>query len=128
MNLTDDGVQSIAQHTSSLTELSLNLCRGISDKSLLYLNQSIGNLKRLRLNSCIKVTDEGLLYLKQKKLDYLAIIGCYMLTKEGIRSILSNNADIRLSLSFYHLEEYENRKNSITSIPSIITSITTEVQ
>ena len=57
--ITDEGVNDIARHCSSLTALNMNRCQFITDESLTSVGESCQKLKELRLSWMQAITDRG---------------------------------------------------------------------
>lgn len=66
-DITDEGVRHIANQCTSLVELSLFGCKGVSDTALLYIAAgAMPDLRKLDLNSCKHITPIGIQFVRAR--------------------------------------------------------------
>jgi len=59
--ITDDTLQSIAEHCTGLQSLSLNYCREITDTGLITISEYCPNLLSLEVYNCDQITDASII-------------------------------------------------------------------
>jgi len=59
--VTDDTLQSIAEHCTGLQSLSLSNCINITDTGIITISEHYPNLKLLKINKCDQITDASII-------------------------------------------------------------------
>jgi len=104
--ITDKSILLIAENLRNLSTLSVNMCHNLTNLSLYHLFQGAPLLKNLWMNSCTLLTDEGIGYLKNKKLEYISLIGCTNISKHGIRQLVEKWSSLRIYISCSSWQDY----------------------
>jgi hypothetical protein len=96
VNITAEGVKTIAQNCTTLTTLSLSHCT-IGDSALLCIASSLPNIKSLALTGCNNITDTGVSKIASKcqELQYLDISHCKSLTSTSVKAIASSLSNLQ---------------------------------
>jgi hypothetical protein len=87
--ITDTGLQALAQRCTGLTSLNLEWCQPITDAGLQALAQRCTELKMLNLEACQLITDASVQALAQHctRLTSLNLEGCQLITDAGVQAL-----------------------------------------
>jgi len=102
INVTADGIKTLATNCTTLTALFLCHC-SVGDPALLIISSHLQGLKTLALSGCMNITDAGVQKVAQKcqDLQYLDISHCKTLTSNSIKAIASSLSNlVHLDLSW----------------------------
>ncbi|XP_029696679.1 F-box/LRR-repeat protein 16 isoform X2 [Takifugu rubripes] len=112
--ITDDGVELVAENLRKLRSLDLSWCPRITDMALEYIACDLHKLEELVLDRCVRITDTGLGYLstmsslrslylrwccqvqdfglqhlfRMRSLRLLSLAGCPLLTTNGLSGLI----------------------------------------
>lgn len=107
--LTNTGIIALTIHQTSLTTLNIAHCSRVTDSSLVHICNNLVNLEGLNIQRCRAVTDLGIAELgKLKKLKYLNISQCELITKEGLQKgicAVENHPLIQLDIHSMNLDQ-----------------------
>jgi hypothetical protein len=97
--LTDKGLETIANRSKNLTHLSLVDCQNITNEGLKQLPSSIKNLS---LNTCYWMDYESLTIIQEKcpNLVYLSILCCKNFSLKRIQTFVKKNKKCKLEHSY----------------------------
>lgn len=89
--LTNTGFLALTTHQTTLRELDVSLCTRVTDQTLVHICKNLANLEHLNIQRCRAVTDLGIAELqKLKKLKFLNISECELISKEGLKKGIFN--------------------------------------
>ena len=119
-NITDDTLQSIAEHCTGLQSLSLNYCWEITEAGLIAISEHCTGLQSLNLNDCEQITDASIISMSTHctGLEKLHLDDCHHITDGSIISISTHCTGLQ-SLNLYGCIQITD-----TSIISISTHCT----
>ncbi|XP_074597929.1 F-box/LRR-repeat protein 14-like [Brevipalpus obovatus] len=120
-NLTDERLMTaLSFHMPSLRELSLGMCKQISDVGFTEISQFLPNLERLDLGGCNKITDNSLETIRRnfKCLKHLNLRSCRFITNSGISRLCAPEPDPPLSSSHKDASLLQSSHNPSSSTRS----------
>ena len=87
--ITDQALQSIAEHCIGLQSLSLSCCSEITDTGLINISEHCHNLQSLKINDCRQVTDASIISISAHctGLQSLNLWSCDQITDASIISL-----------------------------------------
>jgi len=120
--ITDQTLESIAEHCTGLESLSLSDCRGITDAGLITMSERCSNLRSLKVDKFYSITDASIISISNHctGLQSLHLGGCHQVTDASIISISTHCT----GLQSLHLESCPQiTDDSIISISTHCTGL-----
>jgi len=104
--ITDDTLQSIAEHCTGLQSLSISDCSEITDTGLMTISEHCPNLLSLKVYNCDQITDASIISISTHftELQSLNLARCQQITDASIISISTHCS----GLQSLNLEELQN--------------------
>jgi len=103
--ITDQALQSIAQHCTRLKSLHLQYCDQITDAGIISISSHCTGLQSLNLEGCSQITDTSIISISThySRLQSLNLFGCRHLTDASMLSISTHCNMLKfLDLDFCH--------------------------